>query len=116
MENLSSNRHIDLKNVHLIGHSLGAHVAGFTGLYINSKNIGKIRRITGLDPAKPKFENSYERLNRSCADFVDVIHTSTDEIGIGDEMGHTDYYPNNGSRDQPGCKSYFFFQGKLFIE
>ncbi|XP_044014057.1 lipase member H-B-like [Aphidius gifuensis] len=116
LENLSSNRHIDLKNVHLIGHSLGAHVAGFTGLYLTSKNIGKIGRITGLDPAKPKFENSDERLNRSCAEFVDVIHTSTDEIGIEDKIGHTDYYPNGGSRDQPGCKESSFWKKFLLLQ
>ncbi|KAI1290044.1 Pancreatic triacylglycerol lipase [Halotydeus destructor] len=94
---------------HLIGFSLGAHIAGFAGSELNSS----ISRITGLDPAAPLFEGYPEpvRLDQSDAMFVDVIHTNGDGFlrgGLGSyqSMGHLDFYPNGG-RVQVGCNSVF---------
>ncbi|KAM4011833.1 LOW QUALITY PROTEIN: uncharacterized protein ACNLHF_005632, partial [Anomaloglossus baeobatrachus] len=90
--------------VHIIGHSLGAHAAGEAGW-----RLPGIRRITGLDPARPWFENTPEdvRLDPSDADFVDVIHTDTNKftgVGIIKPIGHFDFYPNGG-RHMTGCPS-----------
>lgn len=91
-----------LDNVHLIGHSLGAHCASFAG-----KSIPGISRITALDPAAILFEgrNAIYRLAETDAKFVDVIHTDSGmmiNFGLAQTCGHLDFYPNNG-KSQPGC-------------
>ncbi|KAM8806085.1 inactive pancreatic lipase-related protein 1-like [Eudromia elegans] len=91
--------------VHIIGHSLGAHVAGEAG-----KRRPGIGRITGLDPAQPYFQDTpiEVRLDRSDAQFVDVIHTDTAPtipnlgFGMSTPVGHLDFYPNGGIQ-MPGC-------------
>ncbi|XP_062575958.1 pancreatic triacylglycerol lipase-like [Saccostrea cucullata] len=95
----------DLSLVHIIGHSLGAQIAGFAGAWTE----GKIGRITGLDPAGPLF-NKYHpmaRLDASDASFVDVIHTDTEGtfnfgLGMNNICGDIDFFPNGGEM-QPGC-------------
>lgn len=64
--------------MHLIGHSLGAHTAGYAG----EKLGGNIGRITGLDPAEPYFQGmpSHLRLDYTDARLVDVIHTDGKSI------------------------------------
>lgn len=95
------------EDVHLIGHSLGAHTAGYA-----AERIPGIGRITGLDPAEPYFQgmDSEVRLDPSDAMFVDVIHTDGRSFflleipgyGMSQSCGHIDFYPNNG-KEQPGC-------------
>ncbi|XP_070205766.1 pancreatic lipase-related protein 2-like [Littorina saxatilis] len=93
-------------NVHLIGHSLGAQIAGYAGEKFPTDKVG---RISGLDPAAPLFENSDIRvkLDPSDAAFVDVMHTDGEPLhegGLGTVKitGHVDFFPNGG-KDQPGC-------------
>ncbi|XP_014641318.1 PREDICTED: pancreatic triacylglycerol lipase-like [Ceratotherium simum simum] len=100
-------------NVHVIGHSLGAHAAGEAGRRTN----GTIGRITGLDPAEPYFQSTPElvRLDPSDAQFVDVIHTNAAPIipnlgfGMSQIVGHLDFFPNGGE-DMPGCQKNILSQ------
>lgn len=115
----SMKRHcdLDLSDVHIIGHSLGAHTAGYAGEALNG-----IGRITGLDPAGPLFEGKDPavRLDPDDAILVDVIHTDGEHLfdlgfGLKTPSGDVDFYPNGG-RDQPGCPTSYFAQLRLMFK
>ncbi|XP_065058889.1 inactive pancreatic lipase-related protein 1-like isoform X2 [Rhopilema esculentum] len=107
-------RKIQDRYVHIIGFSLGAHVAGYAGTRVKTDGY-KLGRITGLDPGDlPYGTRIYEgahpfvRLDRTDADFVDVIHTDIKGLGIDAPIGHLDFFPNGGAT-QPGCGVVNFF-------
>lgn len=94
------------EDMHIVGHSLGAHIAGYAG-----ERLRYLGRITGLDPAEPYFQNMdiVVRLDPSDALFVDIMHTDgaafysvKTGLGMSQACGHVDYYVNGG-HDQPGC-------------
>ncbi|XP_061717667.1 pancreatic lipase-related protein 2-like [Cydia pomonella] len=88
----------------LIGHSLGAHIAGVAGKRLQQNTGQQASRITGLDPAGPCFSkvDVGARLDRGDAAYVDVVHTNAGMLGIKEPVGHKDFYPNGGMT-QPGC-------------
>ncbi|KAF5276863.1 hypothetical protein FQA39_LY06414 [Lamprigera yunnana] len=94
---------IELKDIHVLGHTLGGQIAGLLGEKTNLKCNQKIGRITGLDPAGPlfKFTPENERLSKTDALFVDVIHTDS-LLGILQNCGQVDFHPNC-VYEQPGC-------------
>lgn len=90
-------------NMHLIGFSLGAHVAGHAG-----KSVQGLGRITGLDPAAPNFRLTHRdaRLSSGDAAVVDVYHTDSHPVtglGMSESVGTSDFYINSGM-EQPGCE------------
>ncbi|XP_039486205.1 lipase member H-A isoform X2 [Drosophila santomea] len=93
---------VNLERVHVIGHSLGAHIAGGIGRYFK----GSLGRVTGLDPALPLFSSrSDDSLHSNAALFVDVIHTDYPLFGDIRPRGTVDFYPNFGLAPQPGCEN-----------
>ena len=110
---------------HIVGFSLGAHVAGFAGTQL--KNLSRITGrfivgmiessvhtwpFSGLDPAGPLFEgyDGKVRLDKNDADYVDVIHSNGESLIVGgfgtwEPIGHVDFYPNGG-RAQRGCQHF----------
>lgn len=107
LEFLGSETQVSFDDVHILGHSLGAHIAGYVGKYM-SKKLG---RITGLDPARPAYETPYlkdteNRLDTTDANFVDIIHTCAGSLGFLRPLGHVDFYPNGGAIWQPGCPAF----------
>lgn len=124
---------VKAQDIHLIGHSLGAHASHYASIWLEELaktypdpsdpqiNITvsdwKIGRITGLDPAAQGFEGfpgTY--LVKEDAAFVDVIHTSSvtfsgnwmDTIlghyGMSLLIGSIDFFPNGGWTTQPDCQ------------
>lgn len=100
----------NLDHVHMIGHSLGAHLSGYTGYYLQKDFNLKLGRISGMDPAELAFTetNPIVRLDVTDAKFVDIVHSDATpfvpKIGLGlfEPIGHLDFYPNGGF-NQPGC-------------
>ena len=94
----------DPNKIHIIGHSLGAHMAGHMGRSFKNSYGKSVKRITGkfylisslslihlknifltisaLDPAKPWFDfsDSSNRLSKEDAQLVDVIHTNSGDL------------------------------------
>ncbi|KAG7204570.1 hypothetical protein KM043_004993 [Ampulex compressa] len=90
---------LDFRNFHVIGHSLGAHIAGNIGRYL----AAPLGRITGLDPAYPPFYPSNCHLMPTDAKIVVALHTDAGIYGTPYDTGTVDFYANKGSRPQPGC-------------
>lgn len=90
----------NLADFELIGFSLGAHIVGFAGKYLNAQ----VPVIVGLEPAGPLYSlaDVKGRLDKSDAKFVEVVHTNAGTLGFEKPIGDVDFYANGGKR-QNGC-------------
>lgn len=102
-----ANSGLNMTHLHLVGHSLGAHIMGYAGRRARESGY-VIQRITGLDPARALFEGTLtlqSGLDRTCAKFVDIIHSDPGGYGTSLPSGTVDIWPNyiGGLSTQPGC-------------
>ncbi|CAH1108300.1 unnamed protein product [Psylliodes chrysocephalus] len=104
---------IPIQNLHVIGFSLGCHVAGIAGKLLR-KDL-RIPRITGLDPALPEYslKDSSRRLSKNDANYVDIIHTDAGIFGFPLSIGHADFFPNGGRALQPGCQPSYLVRQRI---
>ncbi|XP_011139807.1 pancreatic lipase-related protein 2 isoform X2 [Harpegnathos saltator] len=79
-----------VENIHVLGYSVGAHIAGLIANYLPDDKLGRITDETD-------------------AHFVDVIHTGAGILGQWGPNGHADFYVNGGS-SQPGCATSSILQ------
>lgn len=102
-----TNNGVPQEIIHVIGQGISAHVAGAAGNEFTMQTGHKLRRITGLDPAKliSKRPDTLPGLSRGDADFVDAIHTSCFAMGTPIRSGDVDFYPNGPSAGVPGAKN-----------
>lgn len=106
---LSIQQHIPLNRVSVIGHSLGAHVAGAVG----ARTGGRISAIFALDPAHMRItiplRKPSERLDPTDAQFVQVLHTTSGTVGTPFNIGHQDWSADDGKSPQKGCEPQTIF-------
>lgn len=98
---------VSADDVTVAGHSLGGHIAGFAGQYLNNGNV-TLGRIFALDPAGPGFTTPFlvsteKRLTQNDARFVQAIITSAYTLGVQVPVGTANFVANGGLT-QPGCK------------
>ncbi|XP_034665932.1 phospholipase A1-like [Drosophila subobscura] len=104
---LTLNRNYVVENVHVVGHSLGAQIAGSTGRYFRQLSGGAtLARVTGLDPANPCFYdgNDLEGVRSGDARFVDIIHSNPGILGTPKVVGDADYFVEGLFAFKSGCE------------
>ncbi|XP_012276889.1 phospholipase A1 [Orussus abietinus] len=102
IEDLEYYAGLDKSTVKIIGHSLGAHIAGLAARSLT----GNLKEIVGLDPALPLITADI-MINAKDGEHVQIIHTAGAPLAIFQPLGTSDFYPNGG-KSQPGCGIDFF--------
>lgn len=79
----------------IIGHSLGAHIAGLTAKQFKKPRVGT---VVALDPASPLFsmDRPAERVHLDDAEYVQSIQTDIGRLGLNKPVGQAAFYPNYG--------------------
>lgn len=86
---------MSMSTLYVIGHGMGAHVAGRAGKMMGNN---KFNTIIGLDPASQLFhcDDPETRLSSEDASYVEVVHTNGAFFGFRRPIGTADFYVNGG--------------------
>lgn len=108
IQSLAVRKNLRISDTTIFAHSIGAHVAGLCGKYINSFNGSQIGVIYASDPAgpcitSPSLNPPNFRLVSTDAAYVQVLHCSAGVIGVNLLCGDADIYFNKGTNVQCGC-------------
>lgn len=100
INSLSDYYQYDHSQMGIMGHSLGGQLIGRVGYACQ----GRLAYIIALDPAYPAFSTDIleNKLDKSDAQYVQVIHANSGFLGYPDSIGHADFHPNGGVK-QTGC-------------
>ncbi|CAH1642672.1 unnamed protein product [Spodoptera littoralis] len=99
----------NLSQYHVVGYSLGGHQAGAVG-----RNLGgMVAYITGLDPARPLFEDNADKFAPNDGVYTEVIHTNGGGLGYLEPLGDVDFYPNGGVK-MAGCLTGLCSHDRVF--
>lgn len=110
VEFLNKKFQVPFDSIVIIGHSLGAHIAGYCGKWLRQ---GQLSYIVGLDPASTlhRYDEPNERLALTDAKYVITLQTDANSYdnrrgrGFLEPIGFMSFYANWG-RLQPGCNKY----------
>ncbi|XP_059061658.1 pancreatic lipase-related protein 2-like [Achroia grisella] len=86
------------KNLEIVGLSLGGETISFIAKSFKELSGTKLSKLTALDPTGPCFRNlgPDQRLDQSDADYVEVVSTNIDGLGMAAPVGHVNFYINGG--------------------
>lgn len=104
---LQLDREYVTKHVHIVGHSLGAQIAGATGRNYKLLTGGAIlSRVTGLDPANPCFYDGNELpgVRRGDAVYVDTITSNPGVSGTSDSPADGNFFVQGLVPIKSGCR------------
>ncbi|XP_037824158.1 lipase member H-like [Lucilia sericata] len=93
---------VPFKDMYLIGHSYGSHIAGIAGKLLKPEKYGVIYALDTAGPIHSVLNDNW-RLTASDALYVESIQTDTGLFGFRSaNLGHASFFPNWGL-GQPHC-------------
>ena len=115
LQTLNADYGMSYDTLHLVGHSMGAHLSGFVGKRVIA--LGKkIGTIIGLDTSSScvSYTNTAGRLASTDAVYVESVHASSPFTGFKKPIGMASFYVN-GAATQDLCQTTMWSNGAFYL-